>query len=202
LTRDYNAMLPLMLATVLADLLARTLVPHSIMTEKLARRGVMVPAAFHADPLRTTPVSYVMTRDVVTVPNDADAASVAVAVQRSGHSALPVVDDAGHLVGMVSAVDLIERQLDPGTPITEIATNDLVTVAPTDTLHTSLDLMVDESVDHLPVVDHGRLVGICTRGDILQARIRQLDHEHPEHGWLRRRRAAVNGDRAGSHVGA
>jgi chloride channel protein, CIC family len=181
LTRDYNAMLPLMLATVLADLLARTLVPHSIMTEKLARRGVMVPAAFHADPLRTTPVSYVMTRDVVTVP---------------------VVDDAGHLVGMVSAVDLIERQLDPGTPITEIATNDLVTVAPTDTLHTSLDLMVDESVDHLPVVDHGRLVGICTRGDILQARIRQLDHEHPEHGWLRRRRAAVNGDRAGSHVGA
>ena len=36
LTRDYNAILPLMLATVLADLLARRLVEHSIMTEKLA----------------------------------------------------------------------------------------------------------------------------------------------------------------------
>ena len=56
LTRDYNAILPLMLATVLADLLARTLLPHSIMTEKLARRGVTVPSAYHADPLATTPV--------------------------------------------------------------------------------------------------------------------------------------------------
>ena len=205
LTRDYNAMLPLMLATVLADLLARTLVPHSIMTEKLARRGVTVPAAFHADPLRTTPVSQVMTRDVITVPIGADASSVAAAVRRSGHSALPVVDDDGQLVGMVSAVDLIDADLDPRTPLSEIASNDLVTVAPTDTLHTSLDLMVDESVHHLPVVDRGRLVGICTRGDILQARIRLLDQEHPEHGWLRRRRpseAPTNGDRPGSHVGA
>ena len=39
LTRAYNAILPLMLATVLADLVARTLLPHSIMTEKLARRA-------------------------------------------------------------------------------------------------------------------------------------------------------------------
>jgi CBS domain-containing protein len=60
LTRDYNAILPLMLATVLADLLARTLLRQIIMTEKLARRGVAVPAAFHADPLRTTPVRAVM----------------------------------------------------------------------------------------------------------------------------------------------
>jgi signal-transduction protein with cAMP-binding, CBS, and nucleotidyltransferase domain len=106
---------------------------------------------------------------------------------------------------MVSAVVLIEAELDPSTPLSEIASKDLVTVAPSDTLHTSLDLMVDESVDHLPVVDDGRLVGICTRGDILQARIRLLDQEHPEHGWLRRRRpptTPVNGDRSGSHVGA
>jgi CBS domain-containing protein len=198
-------MLPLMLATVLADLLARTLVPHSIMTEKLARRGVAVPAAFHADPLRTTPVSQVMTRDVVTVPIGADVSSVAAAVQRSGHSALPVVDEGGHLVGVVSAADLIEAELDPTTPLSEIASSDLVTVTPSDTLHTSLDLMVDESVDHLPVVDDGRLVGICTRGDILQARIRLLDQEHPEHGWLRRRRPPappVNEDRPGHHVRA
>ena len=41
LTRDYDAILPLMLATVLADLVARALLRESIMTEKLARRRVM-----------------------------------------------------------------------------------------------------------------------------------------------------------------
>ena len=63
-----------MLATVLADLLARRLVEHSIMTEKLARRGVSVPGAYHPDPLRGTPVRTVMQREVVTIGADADVA--------------------------------------------------------------------------------------------------------------------------------
>src|SRR5207253_7640157 len=44
LTRDYNAILPLMLATVLASLIAATLMRDSIMTEKLTRRGLRVPS--------------------------------------------------------------------------------------------------------------------------------------------------------------
>ena len=39
LTRDYDAILPLMLATVMADLVARRLLHDSLMTEKLSRRG-------------------------------------------------------------------------------------------------------------------------------------------------------------------
>ena len=40
LTRDYDAILPLMLATVLAELVARATLADSLMTEKLARRGL------------------------------------------------------------------------------------------------------------------------------------------------------------------
>ena len=46
ITRDYNAILPLMLACVIADMIALRYLPNSIMTEKLARRGLRVPDQF------------------------------------------------------------------------------------------------------------------------------------------------------------
>jgi CBS-domain-containing membrane protein len=55
----------------------------------------------------------------------------------------------------------------------------------------ALTAMLDEEVEHLPVLDADlRLAGICTRTDILQARRRQLRAERPEPGWLGQRRLA------------
>ena len=58
----------------------------------------------------------------------------------------------------------------------------------TDTVHDALERMLQEHVEHLPVIDDGRLVGICTRTDIMRARRTQFAHEHPEPGWLTRAR--------------
>ena len=55
LTRDYHAILPLMLAAVIADLVAGALLDHSLMTEKLARRGLHVPLDYKPDYLQATP---------------------------------------------------------------------------------------------------------------------------------------------------
>ncbi len=184
LTRDYNAILPLMLATVLADLLARRLVEHSIMTEKLARRGVSVPGAYHPDPLRGTPVRAVMQRDVVTIGADADVAEAERVLAQSGHDALPVLDGAGALVGIVSPGDLLEPGLEPASPVTRVATADVVVVGADESVYAALSRMVEEGVEHLPVVDGGRVVGICTRADLLQVRLRELDQERVERGWL------------------
>src|SRR3546814_4092066 len=83
LTRDYDAILPLMGATVLADLVARWLLKDSIMTEKLSRRGLLVPSAFHVDAMRTTHVDAVMTRDVTTLSADLSRAALATHFERS-----------------------------------------------------------------------------------------------------------------------
>jgi chloride channel protein, CIC family len=106
LTRDYDAVLPLMLATVLADLVARSLLRDSLMTERLTRRGLRVPEGYYPDVLTTTAVATVMTREVASLPASAP---VALAIERlrtgagpGSHSAYPVVDDDGRCVGIVT----------------------------------------------------------------------------------------------------
>jgi CBS domain-containing protein len=62
-------------------------------------------------------------------------------------------------------------------------------VGPDESLFTALSRMVAADADHVHVVRDGHVVGVCTRSDVLEARIRILDHEHVEEGWLSRRRA-------------
>ena len=62
--------LPLMLATVVADLVAKSLMRDSLMTRKLTRRGVRVSTDLHVDVLRTQLVADVMSTDVDTIDTD------------------------------------------------------------------------------------------------------------------------------------
>lgn len=187
LTRDYDAILPLMGATVLADLVARALLHDSIMTEKLTRRGLRVPSSYQVDVLGSTDVRAVMTPDPQTIPHDASVADVASWFETGIHSAYPVVDDDGGLVGIVSRGDLLQG-LPEGATLLDVVATELVTVAPGDTVATALQRMLEEDVDHLPVVDGSRLVGICTRTDVLHTRRHQIEHEQTQHGWLERLR--------------
>jgi CIC family chloride channel protein len=68
LTRDYQVIVPLMLAAVVADLVAAALMHETLMTEKLARRGLRVSTEYEVDVLRTTLVRDVMSRQVETIP--------------------------------------------------------------------------------------------------------------------------------------
>ena len=74
------------------------------------------------------------------------------------------------------------------TAVTEVMASDIVSVAPTDTVSDALERMLEEDVEHLPVLDAERLVGICTRTDVMRARSAQHAHEQPEPGWLQRPR--------------
>jgi CBS domain-containing protein len=190
LTRDYDAVLPLMLATVLADIVARSMLRDSLMTEKLTRRGLRVPEGYYPDVLTTTPVAMVMTREVASLPASAP---VALAIERfragagpGSHSAYPVVDDDGRCVGIVTRTDVLVGEADQATPLGEAYARDLVTVAPGDTAADALGAMLDEQVDHLPVVEGERLAGIVTRTDVLRARGQQRRAEQLQPGWLRR----------------
>ncbi|MDQ6725531.1 MAG: chloride channel protein [Actinomycetota bacterium] len=67
ITRDFAVVLPLMLATVVADMVATVAMRDTLMTEKLTRRGITVSSHYQVDLLPTTEVREVMSTEVVTI---------------------------------------------------------------------------------------------------------------------------------------
>jgi CIC family chloride channel protein len=187
LTGDYAVILPLMLASVLATLVSSALSPDSLMTEKLRRRGLRVHTDYEVDILRTTSVRDVMSTVVQAFDPDATVGLARARFSGGGHGAYPILGGDGALLGIVSRGDVLRNteEGDGSRPLADIASADVVTVAPGDDLLTALRLMLEEDVEHLPVVADGHVVGICTRTDILGARRRQFEHERPQRGWRR-----------------
>ncbi|MGH2720761.1 MAG: CBS domain-containing protein [Actinomycetota bacterium] len=92
---------------------------------------------------------------------------------------------------MATWSDLLSDPSSSGTPLLDLVDREPAVVLPTDTVLTALRRMLDSGADALVVVDrHRRLEGICTRTDILRARMRQFDQERRQDGWLRVRTAA------------
>jgi CBS domain-containing protein len=189
LTRDYRIILPLMLASVLAQLLASALLDDTLMTEKLTRRGVRVEGDYGVDVLATASVRDVMSTDVRSLRADAPFASAQQILEHGHHGAYPVVDAAGHCVGIVAREDLLSSDSATDATVLDVASTDVVAVAPSATVLDALTLMLREGIGHLPVLDDRRLVGIVTRSDVLRTRKVQLELERLQQGaHLRRRR--------------
>jgi H+/Cl- antiporter ClcA len=193
LTRDYDIMLPLMLATVLATLIAGATLRDSIMTEKLARRGLRVHADYEADLFRSVQVADIMSADVQTVPADATVGDARRTFLTGNHSAYPVTDDQGRCVAVIARGDLIRLDAHDDDALLPHASDEVVCVSPQDLGITALHAMVEEGVEHLPVVSDGRLVGICTRTDLLHVRRRQIDQERTQSSRFWRGRGARTG---------
>jgi len=118
------------------------------------------------------------------LPTDATVATARERLKATGHSAYPIVDAAGRCTGIVTRGDLLAHPGSSATPVGAFASRDVVTVTPDASLLDVLERMVEEGIDHLPVVDRDdRLVGICTRTDVLRARSRYLVHERVQPGW-------------------
>jgi H+/Cl- antiporter ClcA len=187
LTRDYKAVLPLMFACVIADATASLLSEHSIMTEKLVRRGVRVPTEYEADVLGGMQVDEVMTAPALTLPASTPVRDVLNHIGgrvegEPAHQAYPIVDADHNLVGIVSrsdVMDLGDMDLEKRT-VGDIATKDLVVAYPDEALHEALAKMLTFDIGHLPVVnrsDTKTITGFLTRSDILKARHRRMAEE-------------------------
>jgi CBS domain-containing protein len=83
---------------------------------------------------------------------------------------LPVVDEEGRLLGIVTDRDIAIRAVAkgraPSTAVGEVASNDVITVAPGDDLDVALDHMARHRVRRLPVVQGEMLVGMLAQADV------------------------------------
>ena len=196
ITHDYNAILPLMLGCVIADMIAIRYLPSSIMTEKLARRGLKVPEEYEAGVLKMVRVGEVMRKDVNPVPQEMTVAELA---ERMGREpaynltqGLPIVSSDGKLVGVVTQGDLLRAlELDPKGTMTvlEAGSQQLIVAHPDELAHDAMYRMLQRDIGRLPVVSREnpqQMVGYFNRSSLLGAWTRQMEEESiREHGWIR-----------------
>jgi len=197
ITRDYNSVLPLMLVAVIADGVAMLFMPRSsIMTEKLARRGLHVHQEYETDVLAQAKVSETMEKDPPVIAAGTKVGEVAEGIARhdpavARYEAMLIVDSAGKLKGIVTRGDIL-RALDKDSSgamsVEEAGSTKLVVTYPDELISEAAAKMLQFEVGRLPVVDPGderRVLGYLNRAAIMAARMRRLRDEHMrEQGWL------------------
>lgn len=204
ITRDYNSVLPLMLVAVIADGFAMLFMPRSsIMTEKLARRGLHVHQDYEADALAQAVVSETMEKDAPVIAAGTRVGEVAERIARhdpavARYEALLIVDADKQLAGIVTRGDIL-RALDQdstGTMTVEQAgSSKLVVTYPDETVSEAAAKLLRNDIGRLPVVDRKderKVVGYLNRAAILAARTRRLqDEQVREPGWWKIRQRSA-----------
>lgn len=197
ITRDYNSVLPLMLVSVIADGVAMLFMPtSSIMTEKLARRGLRIHQDYETDILQQVAVAETMDRDVPTIAASMRLDELAEKIAKhdpavSHHQGLFIVDADSKLAGIITRGDVL-RALDEhpsGTvSVLEAGSRDLIVAFPDELISEASNKMLRNDIGRLPVVersDHRMLVGYLGRQGVMAARLRRLHEEHVrEPGWI------------------
>lgn len=197
MTQRYEAILPVMFASVVADVVVNHLTRTSILTEQLRRGGVMVHHEYEADVLEMIPVSKVMTDDPVLIPATMTVRELITRIDErdprlTRHLALFIMNEQDKLCGIVTRGDLLkalreemheESVLTAGTP-------DVIFTYPDASVRTALNQILRNDIGRLPVVsrsDPGCVVGYLSRANVLGAYVQQMNDEavHDE-GWVRK----------------
>jgi CBS domain-containing protein len=118
---------------------------------------------------------------LVAVPQEAPVLEV-IRLMAENHIGSVLIMQGDELVGIASERDYARKVILQGrsssdTPVAQIMTRQVVTVSPTDTAETCMELMTNRRVRHLPVVENGKVVGLVSIGDLVKAVIEDQQEE-------------------------
>ena len=173
------AMLPLAAGCTAAYLVSSLLMKDTIMTEKIARRGISVPVDYAADFLSQISVREVASYQVVSLRGDQSLAEVRAWIAEGGpgstHHGFPVVDTELGLVGLVSRRDLLDQSKPATERVSDIVRGPVVIAFEDTTLQDARDLMAREGLGRLAVVkrENPRKVVAILSGSDLRSGIRR-----------------------------
>ncbi len=114
----------------------------------------------------------IMTRPVLSARRNASARDIALQLLSGLFSGMPVTDDSGRVIGMVTEYDLLGNICE-GKELSKLTAEDImsentITADVNTPVREILNIMLDKNIIRLPITEEGRLVGIVARCDILK----------------------------------
>jgi H+/Cl- antiporter ClcA/CBS domain-containing protein len=190
LTHNGGLMLPVLLSCVAAYAVSVLVMPRSMLTEGLSKRGLHLSREFGVDPLETMLVSQAMHTSVFALPDDAtrkDATDWLNKMEERGAEAwshwqriFPLVNGDGRLTAVLTRGQMIAaaRKEDALIPLKDEANAEPKTISPFTTLRSCAEQMAESKLTSYPVVSaDGKLAGVITINDLLKGRSEQAHRE-------------------------
>ena len=186
-TGAWNAILPVFLVAVVADLAGHFFMRHTINTERLVRAGTLVPEAYEIDAMKMLRVRDIMKPGVDTVFADKTVRDFLSNVLE--HESVPVVDKQDHVLGLLYRRDLLAA--DPGSTAASLAHHDFPIAYTDEVVHEVARRFLDGQYGRCVILDRrtGELAGMLTAFDVLKAKNWELLQEVQEPGLLFQRSA-------------
>jgi len=123
--------------------------------------------------------------DVVTVAPQQIVASVVKVLAQNRIGAVPVINEGGQLIGIISERDIIRGMSEHAgavltLPAEQLMTRDVKTCSSEDQLVDIMEVMTLQRIRHLPVIQNGALHGIVSIGDVVKQRLEEVQSEAEE----------------------
>jgi H+/Cl- antiporter ClcA len=193
LTGNTHVLLPLITACSAAHVVTVLLMKRSILTEKIARRGLHLVREYRVDPFALTRVSEVMTTTVETVPSTMTlhGAAAYMTAPETRHPSFPVVDPQGHVLGVIDPPAILRWRragTHRNTTLAELLAGGKITLAyPDEYLEGLADKLQIANVSHLPVVSRegNHLIGYVGWKDLMRVRSKTRAEEQDRARFFR-----------------
>ncbi|HWF19412.1 MAG TPA: chloride channel protein, partial [Verrucomicrobiae bacterium] len=188
LTHDLNALPAVMVGSVAALGVTVLLLRRSILTEKIARRGLHITREYSVDVFNLLRVGEAMDTNAPIVRANMPVTEFSQLIAQ-GHPELSrrqgtlIVDEEGFLSGIITRGDVVRALQNKSAPemtVSQAGTQNLIVAYPDELLHDAIKKMLDRNVGRLPVVERKNprhIIGYLGRGNVMAARARSIEEE-------------------------
>ncbi|MBS1681735.1 MAG: chloride channel protein [Bacteroidetes bacterium] len=181
-TGQSNALLPLLAACTGAYFVSYFSMENTIMTEKIARRGIKVPDSYEPDALEKLTVGHVLNDQGMVISEDNSIEEVRLWLNKEQDyisNYFIIATNEGQYKGILSSSNLFSQHHSHEKPIGSLVKRQSIHVDISDSLRTAVETMAKENIDVLPVIsnENKKIIGIVSYHDILASYKQGID-EH------------------------
>lgn len=172
-TAQSNALLPLLASCTASYFISFFLMENTIMTEKIARRGIITPDSYEPDVLGKVTVGQVIKDNGLVLSEENEIGEVREWLEKEKEykdNYFIIVSNEDIFRGIVSSSNLFNHRHDIKNTVETLIRRKGISIRLDDTLRMAVELMTKENIDVLPVLSNEQtIIGVLTHEDILSA---------------------------------